>query len=113
MSANIRLTDVEICLDDTGSGIPLLLLHGFPATRQLWEQVTPALVQGGYRVIAPDLVGYGSSSAAAALRIDMASQARWMWELLDVLAIERVMGDRAILRHEYVGQRIGIAAGTL
>jgi pimeloyl-ACP methyl ester carboxylesterase len=91
VSVNVRLTDVEICLDDTGSGIPLLLLHGFPATRQLWEQVAPVLVQGGYRVIAPDLVGYGSSTAAAAQRIDMASQARWMWELLDVLAIERVI----------------------
>ncbi|HSY05001.1 MAG TPA: alpha/beta fold hydrolase [Steroidobacteraceae bacterium] len=91
VSVNIRLADVDICLDDTGSGIPVLLLHGFPSTRQLWGQVTPALVKHGYRAIVPDLVGYGSSPAPAGLRIDMASQARWMWQLLDVLAVERVI----------------------
>ena len=91
MSVKIRCGEVDICLDDTGSGIPVLLLHGFPSTRHLWGQVTPVLVAHGYRAIVPDLVGYGSSTAAAGLRIDMASQARWMWQLLDTLAVERVI----------------------
>ena len=89
MPVRVQLTDAEVELEDPGAGIPVLLLHGFPATRYLWSRVTPVLVGQGYRAIAPDLVGYGSSSTQPGLRIDMASQARWMWELLDRLGIDR------------------------
>src|SRR5215471_10823643 len=85
MGIRLRLTDAEIELEDTGKGSPVLLLHGFPTTRQLWGQVAPALVERGYRVIVPDLVGYGSSTAHTGVSVDMASQARWMWHLLDQL----------------------------
>ena len=89
MSARVQLTDAEVEFDDLGAGAPVLLLHGFPATRYLWSEVTPVLVGQGFRAIAPDLVGYGASSAAPGVRLDMASQARWMWELLDRLGIDR------------------------
>lgn len=89
MALRVQLTDAEVAFDDPGAGTPVLLLHGFPATRYLWSQVTPVLIEQGYRAIAPDLVGYGSSSARPGERIDMASQARWMWELLDRLEIDR------------------------
>jgi pimeloyl-ACP methyl ester carboxylesterase len=85
----VELSNAAVEFDDAGAGAPILLLHGFPATRYLWSQVVPLLVAGGYRAIAPDLVGYGSSATQAGVRIDMASQARWMWELLDLLALER------------------------
>jgi pimeloyl-ACP methyl ester carboxylesterase len=78
-----QLREVSFCLDAHGGGPPLLLLHGFPATRQLWAQVAPRLVGAGFRVLIPDLIGYGASPAAAGTRIDMASQARWLLELLD------------------------------
>ena len=89
MPVRVQLTDAEVEFDDPGAGTPVLLLHGFPATRYLWSQVTPVLIARGHRAIAPDLVGYGSSSVKPGVRIDMASQARWMWELLDTLGIER------------------------
>ncbi|ARU93326.1 alpha/beta fold hydrolase [Tatumella citrea] len=44
-----------------GEGIPLLLLHGYPQTSACWHKVAPALVARGFRVIAPDLRGYGGS----------------------------------------------------
>lgn len=104
MPARMHLTEAEVEFDDLGDGIPILLLHGFPATRYLWSEVAPALVSHGLRALAPDLIGYGSSAASPGHSIDMASQARWMWELLDRLEIERAF----IVAHD-----VGSAAAQL
>ena len=45
-----------------GSGPPLLLLHGYPQTHVMWHQVAPRLAER-FTVVAPDLRGYGDSSA--------------------------------------------------
>ena len=71
MVTNIRVTDATIALDDIGEGLPVLLLHGFPATRHLWSRVAPRLADAGFRVLVPDLVGYGASEAATGVRVDM------------------------------------------
>jgi pimeloyl-ACP methyl ester carboxylesterase len=47
----------------SGSGPVALLLHGFPDSGALWRNVTPRLVDAGYRVIAPDLRGFGATEA--------------------------------------------------
>ena len=104
MTSTIRLTDVTIALDDFGAGPPVLLLHGFPATRSLWSCVAPALAGKGFRLLVPDLVGYGASVAAAGVRVDMRSQARWLFEALDILGLARV----AIVAHD-----VGSAAAQL
>ncbi|MGQ0844986.1 MAG: alpha/beta fold hydrolase [Sporichthyaceae bacterium] len=44
-----------------GAGPAVLLLHGFPDSADLWRHQIPALAAAGYRVIAPDLRGYGGS----------------------------------------------------
>jgi pimeloyl-ACP methyl ester carboxylesterase len=104
MTTNIQVTDATIALDDAGEGVPVLLLHGFPATRQLWSRVAPSLIEAGFRVLVPDLVGYGASEAPAGVRVDMASQARWMLQLLDTLGVARV----AVVAHD-----VGSAAAQL
>jgi len=38
-----------------------ILLHGFPDSSAVWSKVTPLLVDGGYRVIAPDMRGFGET----------------------------------------------------
>lgn len=43
-----------------GEGPPLVLLHGYPQTSAMWHAVAPALARD-YRVICPDLRGYGRS----------------------------------------------------
>lgn len=48
-----------------GEGEPVLLLHGFPDSAELWRFVIPRLVGAGYRVIAPDQRGFGRSDAPA------------------------------------------------
>jgi haloacetate dehalogenase len=44
-----------------GSGPALILLHGFPQNRFMWHQIAPELAKT-YRVICPDLRGYGGSA---------------------------------------------------
>ena len=46
---------------EAGSGPPVVLLHGYPQTSACWHRVAPRLVAAGYRVILPDLRGYGGS----------------------------------------------------
>lgn len=61
---NTSFADVNgqrICYAMTGSGPPLLLLHGFPQTHVLWRDVG-AILRDRFTVIAPDLRGYGQSS---------------------------------------------------
>jgi epoxide hydrolase 4 len=42
-----------------------LLLHGWPEDGSSWRRVAPLLVDAGYRVVAPDLKGFGRSAAPA------------------------------------------------
>ncbi|MEO8722086.1 MAG: alpha/beta hydrolase [Sphingobium sp.] len=48
-----------------GDGPPLLFLHGFPDLWRGWEPVMRYCVEAGFRVIAPDLRGFGESEAPA------------------------------------------------
>ena len=48
-----------------GSGPPLLMLHGYPQSNVIWHKVAPALAKH-FRLILPDLPGYGWSAAPRA-----------------------------------------------
>src|SRR6516162_7075809 len=54
--------DVTLHVRETGRGEPVLLVHGWPDTGELWRHQVPALAGAGYRVIVPDLRGFGRSS---------------------------------------------------
>ena len=59
-----KIVDIEgeaFPVVDVGSGPAVLLLHGFPDSRFLWRYQVPALVEAGFRVIAPDLRGFGEA----------------------------------------------------
>lgn len=47
-----------------GRGLPIVLVHGFGASIGHWRKNIPALVEGGYRVFALDLLGFGASDKA-------------------------------------------------
>ena len=52
---------IEIACQVGGNGPPILLLHGFPQTKAIWENVAPELANN-FTVVASDLRGYGESS---------------------------------------------------
>src|SRR2546425_8938506 len=58
---------VGIEVDVTGSGRPVVLLHGFPDSGRLWRHQVPALAEAGFQVIVPDLRGYGRSDKPGAV----------------------------------------------
>jgi pimeloyl-ACP methyl ester carboxylesterase len=85
----------------TGNGRPVVLLHGFPDSGRLWRHQVPTLAGAGFRVIVPDLRGYGRSdkpSAVEAYGIQAVAG--------DVLA---VMGDAGVERAHVVGHDWGAA----
>ena len=57
----VRSNGIDLHCAVAGSGPLVLLLHGFPEDWRCWEPVIPHLVAAGYRVVAPDLRGYGAS----------------------------------------------------
>lgn len=58
---NAFLNGITLAYDDVGSGPAVVLVHGFPLNRGMWRPQLPILVAAGYRVIAPDLRGFGES----------------------------------------------------
>ncbi len=52
--------------DDIGSGSPVVLVHGHPFDRTMWQPQIQALRAAGFRAVAPDLRGYGQSSVTPA-----------------------------------------------
>ena len=52
---------ISLAYDDFGAGPAVVLVHGFPLDRRMWQPQTAELVRAGYRVIVPDLRGFGES----------------------------------------------------
>lgn len=71
-------------------GAPLVVLaHGFPELAYSWRHQIPALVEAGYRVIAPDQRGYGDSGRPEAVEAyDIVQLCGDLTGLLDALGEE-------------------------
>lgn len=57
--------NTEVHYEDAGHGAPVILIHGWPATGQMFEYQTTALLERGHRVIAYDRRGFGKSAQSA------------------------------------------------
>ena len=62
MSSVLDVNGIALHVEDEGSGPAVLLLHGWPDSARLWRQQIPVLAAAGFRVIAPDLRGFGRSA---------------------------------------------------
>jgi pimeloyl-ACP methyl ester carboxylesterase len=63
----VAVNGIDLHVLDEGEGPLLVLCHGFPELAFSWRHQVPALVEAGYRVLAPDMRGFGQSSAPAAI----------------------------------------------
>ena len=61
----IEVNGVSLYVEDHGEGTPVLLIHGWPDSARLWRHQVPVLVANGYRVITPDMRGFGRSERPA------------------------------------------------
>ena len=82
--------ETQISYDNAGSGQPLVLLHAFPLSREMWrDQIREFLPD--YQIIAPDARGFGESTAFDDVETDCAPSlqlvARDVAALLDELKI--------------------------
>jgi pimeloyl-ACP methyl ester carboxylesterase len=56
---------ISLHVTEQGEGPAVLFCHGFPDTSYTWRRQMRAVAAAGYRAIAPDMRGYGRSSAPA------------------------------------------------
>jgi haloacetate dehalogenase len=95
----IDVGHITLNVHEAGDGAPLILLHGFPQNALCWSRVAPAFARE-FRVIVPDLRGYGRSDAPADDPEHHAYSKRTMAEdvvrLMDTLGLDHAM----ILGHD-------------
>ena len=91
----------------TGEGRPVLLLHGFPDSGRLWRNQVPVLAGAGFRVIVPDLRGYGRSDKPEA-----ASSYSFPSLAGDVIAVLDDAGRAGIVGHDW-GAALGWVFASL
>lgn len=58
----MHVNGIDIAYSDSGTGDALLLVHGHPFDRSIWQPQLDRFAGAGCRVIAPDLRGYGGST---------------------------------------------------
>ena len=64
----IEANGISLYVEEHGDGVPVLLLHGWPDSARLWRHQVPVLAASGYRVITPDMRGFGRSEHPAEVR---------------------------------------------
>lgn len=64
-SRTIAANGIELFLLEQGEGPMVLLCHGWPELSYSWRHQIPALAAAGFHVVAPDMRGFGRTSAPA------------------------------------------------
>lgn len=93
---DIDLLDSTVHYEDTGSGTPIVFLHGNPASSYVWRNITPLVGEG--RKLAPDLIGMGRSGKPE-LDYKFADHARYLDAWFDALELDDVI----LVGHDWGG----------
>ncbi|MFI9050778.1 alpha/beta fold hydrolase [Streptomyces sp. NPDC053427] len=98
--------------EDTGDGEALVLIHGHPFNRSMWRPQIEHFRAAGWRVVAPDLRGYGESSVTPG-KTRLETFVRDIAGLLDGIGVERFvlgglsMGGQIVMEfHRQFPERI-------
>lgn len=88
----LKVNGLDMFVASLGEGQAVLLLHGFPDSHRVWRHQMQPLAAAGYRVIAPDLRGYGRTDAPADVRAYSLRHLRDdVIALLDALDIDKIL----------------------
>lgn len=86
-SSEVTLEEGVIHYHQAGTGATVLLLHGLFAQKEQWDEVICLLAAEGYHAIAPDLPGYGQSTAFPITDYRLEQQVVRLRQFLDHLGI--------------------------
>ena len=98
----IRVLDTEMSYIDTGSGDPIVFLHGNPTWSYLWRNIIPYVSAHG-RCLAPDLVGMGQSGKSPVRAYRFVDHVRYLDAWFDALDLRR---DITLVLHDW-GSALG------
>lgn len=109
--------NVKLYVKDYGKGKPVILIHGWPLSNEMWEYQVEFLVKNNYRVIAYDRRGFGKSSHPWE-GYDYDTLTDDLSEIIDQLQLENVtlvgfsMGGGEVVRYfsRYKGKGVAKAA---
>jgi len=85
----LSVLDSTMYYQDSGSGAPLVFLHGNPTSSHLWSHVLPHIGVSG-RLVAPDLIGMGASGKPD-IPYHFADHARYLDAWFDALELDSVV----------------------
>lgn len=101
----IPVGDATLSVRLGGAGDPLILLHGFPQTGVTWHRIAPVLAER-FRVVIPDLPGYGDSDKPAPDPVHARYSKRRLAADIVGLADALGIGRFALVGHDR-GARVG------
>ncbi|MCF8565865.1 alpha/beta hydrolase [Alicyclobacillus tolerans] len=89
--STVRVNEVELFVEGTGQGKPLLLIHGLGLDHSIWQLQQPAF-SPYFRVVSYDVRGHGQSSRS--VNYSLVDHARDLAQLMNELGIEKahIMG---------------------
>jgi pimeloyl-ACP methyl ester carboxylesterase len=94
----VEANGIRLHVAEAGAGPAVVLCHGWPETWYSWRHQIPALAKAGFRVLAPDMRGYGQSGRPEAIeaytQLHIAGD---MVGLIDALEIK----DAVIIGHDW------------
>src|SRR5215469_641831 len=95
----VKVLDTEISYVDTGSGEPVVFLHGNPTWSYQWRNIIPYL-SANRRCLAPDFVGMGWSGKSPGKAYRFVDQARYLDAWFDALELTR---NVTLVGHDWGG----------
>ncbi|MBW3542146.1 MAG: alpha/beta hydrolase [Planctomycetes bacterium] len=106
----IAVNGTTLHVVDRGSGPPLLFVHGFPLTHDMWQGQLDEFA-GDYRVLAPDLRGFGVSDPVPAEPLTMEQHADDLAALLDAVDVTEPVILCGLSMGGYIGWQFALRHG--
>lgn len=119
---SLVIQGVHVYLTDYGSGAPILFLHGAPDSAEMWSGVIEHL-KDHYHCFAPDLPGFGRSTAPADFACSLENMACFLDEFIESAVIPTPLtlvvadfgatyGLSWAVEHPHKVQRLAIVGGS-
>ena len=101
-----RVDGRRVNMAEAGAGPPVLFVHGWGLTAQVYGRAAESIARSGYRVLAPDLPGFGGTAGLPADQMSFAGYAGWLAHFIRALELD---GPVPLVGHSFGG---GVAVMT-